>query len=208
MIDDPESATIAASVCAQENTRNMPPAFFGRTDWWSFGLATVIALVIYLYTLAPEVTLEWSGLYATGAMYGGGGPPPGFPTWTLYAWVFTKILPFSNIAWRISVSSAVAGATLCGMIALMVSRGSTMILRSTRGLRRLNVREESRLRLVCGLVAGLGFGFHRFFWYFALVVESEALGLLLLSFVLCLLLRWAYCPRQSRFLYPLCFCMD
>src|SRR5439155_22161528 len=111
-----------------------------------FALSVAIALIVYLYTISPEVTLEWSGIYATGAMYGGVGPPPGFPAWTLYAWGFTKILPFSNIAWRVAVSSAVAGALTCGVIALIVSRGSTMLFERTRGFRRLMLAEESKLR--------------------------------------------------------------
>ena len=37
-----------------------------------------------------------------------------FDTW---AWVFTKLLPFSNIAWRVAVSCAAAGALACGVIA-------------------------------------------------------------------------------------------
>src|SRR6266436_3069120 len=97
-------------------------AFFQRVDWLSFGLATVLTLIVYLWTLAPEVTLEMSGILSTAAMYGGVAHPPGFPLWTLYSWLFTKLLPFSNIAWRVAVSSAVASALTCGVIVLLVSR--------------------------------------------------------------------------------------
>src|SRR4051812_27825595 len=95
---------------------------FTPTDWRAFFVSTVIALTVYLYTLAPEVTLEWSGIFATAANYVGIGPPAGFPAWTLYAWLWTKLLPFSNIALRISVGSAVAGALACGNLALLTSR--------------------------------------------------------------------------------------
>src|SRR5262245_6198457 len=117
----------------QADTAHRKRSFFGRTDWVSFALATIIALAVYLYTLAPEVTLEWSGIQATGAKYGGSGPPPGSPLWTIYAWLFIQILPFSNIAWRISVSSAIAGALTCGTIALIVSRGGLMLLERIKG---------------------------------------------------------------------------
>src|SRR5258708_4752557 len=112
-----------------EGPTHRPPAssphrLFDQGDWLSFWLTTCCVATVYFYTLAPEVTLEWSGTLSTGAMYASGPAPPGFPLWTLYAWMFTKLVPFSTIAWRIAVSSAVAGALACGMIALTVSRGS------------------------------------------------------------------------------------
>src|SRR5882724_742676 len=82
-------------------------SFFQRVDWLAFGITVAVALGGFLFTLAPEVTLESSGVYATGARYAGVNCPPGLPLWTLYAWLFTKLLPFHNIAWRIGVSSAV-----------------------------------------------------------------------------------------------------
>src|SRR5438067_5665017 len=82
--------------------------FFQSVDWLSFGLTTAIALAIYLFTLAPEVTLESQGIFVTGAFYAGVSRPPGYPLWTLYAWLFTVLLPVSNVAWRVAVSSAVA----------------------------------------------------------------------------------------------------
>jgi hypothetical protein len=180
-------------------------SFFERTDWVSFVLAVSVALCGYLYTLSPEVTLEWSGIHATSAKYGGAGPPPGAPLWTIYAWVFIKVLPISNIAWRLAVSSAVAGALTCGTIALIVSRGSLMLLRRIKRFKRLKPAEELQVRLVCGVVAGLGFGFHGQFWNLALIVRPDALGLLMISIVLCLLTRWAHRTPQTRYLYTAAF---
>src|SRR5438876_1061364 len=142
----------------------VPAPFFERSDWLSFLVTTVLTLAGYLYTLTPENTLEMSGELATAAKYAGVAHPPGYPLWTLYAWVFTKLLPFSNIAWRVAVSSAVAGALTCGVIALSVSRGSAMLLEGLTGFRRLPPKEEAWLRVVCGGVAGMGFGFHGVFW--------------------------------------------
>src|SRR5258706_10507964 len=127
--------------------------FFERTDWLSFWITTALVLTVYLYTLAPEVTLEMSGILTTAAMYGGVAHNPGFPLWTIYAWLFIKVLPFSNIAWRVAVSSAVAGAFACGVIALMVSQGGAMILEGMRGFKRLEPKEDRLLRLVSGSVA-------------------------------------------------------
>src|SRR5438876_2952934 len=168
MDSGPESFSAAdpAFAGAAEHIVSVPErvSFFQRVDWLAFGLTIVIVLTVYLFTLAPEVTLESSGIYATSANYAGIAYPPGLPFWTLYAWLFTKLLPFSNIAWRIAVSSAVAGALACGVIALSVSRGSAMLLEGLTGFRRLPPKEEAWLRVVCGGVAGMGFGFHGVFW--------------------------------------------
>src|ERR1051325_11819936 len=69
--------------------------FFAGADWVSFWLATLLALAVYLWTLAPDVTLSDSGMLSTGAMYAGVPTPPGYPVRPLYAWSFTKLLPFS-----------------------------------------------------------------------------------------------------------------
>src|SRR6267378_2895196 len=97
-----ERTTAQTITHAEGGMGSQAASFFQRTDWLSFGLSVVIALAVYLYTISPEVTLESSGMYATGAMYRSVGPPPGCPTWTLYAWLFTRILPFSNIAWHVA----------------------------------------------------------------------------------------------------------
>jgi len=178
-----------------------PSSFLQRTDWLSFWITTTLALAVYLFTLAPEVTLEHSGELSTAAKYAGVAHPPGYAFWTLYAWLFTKLLPFSNIAWRVAVSSAVAGALACGLIALNVSRAGLMLLESIRDFKRLAAREENWLRILCGCVAGLGFAFDRSFWSEAVIVETKALGLLLFSLILILLLRWVYAPEQRRYLY-------
>ena len=64
-------------------------AFFHRFDWIAGFLTALISFGVYLYTLAPDVTLEDSGELAVGSMYAGVPHPPGYPLWTIYSWVFT-----------------------------------------------------------------------------------------------------------------------
>ena len=177
------------------------PPGFQRSDWLSFWATTLLALMVYLLTLAPEVGLDNSGIYSTGAMYGGVPDTPGYPLWTLWAEIFTKLLPFSNIAWRAAVSSAVAGALACGLIALMVTRGSAAILEQRPDHQRLKPKEEKWLRAVCGYAAGMVFGLNGAFWPQAVRVEVWPLSILLLCVVLCLLLRWNFQPESRRYLY-------
>src|SRR6266481_941836 len=172
-------------------------ALFQQVDWLSFGLATVLTLIVYLWTLAPEVTLEMSGMLSTAAKYGGVAHPPGFPLWTLYAWLFTRLLPFSNIAWRVAVSSAVAAALACGVIALMVSRGGWLLIDALTGLRRLAPKDQNLLCAVSGCVAALGFAFDGAFWRNAVIVETWALSLWFFALALCFLMQWIYAPTRK-----------
>src|SRR5690349_9806439 len=179
--------------------------FYQPVDWLSFGVTALAALVIYLITLAPDVTLRFSGILATGANYAGVPHPPGFPVWTIYAWLFTKLLPFSNIAWRVAVSSAVAGAVGCGLVALMVSRGGALVLESTGGIKRFQEPKERWLRGVCGVAAGMGLALDQSVWSQAVIVESWTLALLFLAAVLCLLLRWTHEPNKMLYCYGAVF---
>lgn len=155
---------------ATSATRNV--RFFHRTDWLSFGITTVLALTVYLGTLAPNVTLGFSGILSVGAMYAGVPHPPGYPLWTLYAWVFTELLPFSNIAWRAAVASAVAAALACGFISLFVSRGGAAMVEDVPGVKKLEPREQNALRMVCGFAAGIVFGLNGTFWGRAVVADA------------------------------------
>jgi hypothetical protein len=203
---------------AQTSHRNRPPPagrpshetgnavfvtgpFFQRTDWLGFGLTAVVALAVYLHTLAPEVTLEYSGILSTSAKYAGVAHPPGYPVWTLYSWLFVTLLPFSNIAWRVAVGSAVAAALACGLVALMVSRAGTMLLETTPAFTSRKLAEQKLLRVVCGYVAGMALGLSRTVWRVAVVAETWALSVLLFAIMLCLLMRWTGRPERRRFLY-------
>jgi hypothetical protein len=179
--------------------------FFQRNDWLSFGATTLLALLVYLFTLVPDVGLDNSGVWTTAAAYGGVSSPPGYPLWTLWAWAFTKLLPFSNVAWRAAVSSAVAGALACGLIALMVSRGGAAMLEQMPAERRLKPKEEDWLRVICGYAAGMVFGLNGAFWPQAVKVAVWPLSILLLCLVLCLLMRWTFQPEKRRYLYATAF---
>jgi len=201
----------AAKPCLSANLSNETTRagrvapFFQRTDWFSFGATTLLALAVYLFTLIPSVSLDNGGIWTTAAAYGGASSPPGYPLWTLWGWGFTKLLPFANIAWRVAVSSAAAGALACGVIALMVSRGGAAILERLPDNRRLKPGEEKWLRAVCGYAAGMIYGLNGAFWPQAVKAAVWPLSMLLLCFVLCLLMRWHFEPERRRYLYAAAF---
>jgi tetratricopeptide (TPR) repeat protein len=177
------------------------PPLFRRVDWITALIATVIVFIGYYYTLAPDVTLEDSGELAVGSYYAGVPHPPGYPVWTIYTWLFTVIFPFSNVAWRVALSSAVAGAISCGLLALIVSRGSSMMIEGVAELRNLDKKLEAWLCIVSGVVAGMLLGFNGFMWSQAVIVEVYTFSVLSLMGVLVTLLRWIHAPHQRKYLY-------
>src|SRR3954470_10480478 len=64
---------------------------FRSIDWFAFGFTAVLVFIGYLWTLSPDLTLEDSGELATASMYAGVPHPPGYPVWTVYSWLFTKL---------------------------------------------------------------------------------------------------------------------
>ncbi|MBN8246910.1 MAG: DUF2723 domain-containing protein [Verrucomicrobia bacterium] len=189
-------------------TEPAPPSggrLYRPVDWLTFAVVTVVMLVTYLLTIAPDLTLEDSGELAVGSMYAGVPHPPGYPLWTIYSWGFTKLLPFSSMAWRVAVSSAVAAAFSAGLVALMVSRGSSLILESIDLFKDLSRRWENPQCFVSGLVSGLLIGFNGFIWSQAVIVEVYTLAVLTLVLTLVFLMRWSYAPEQRRYLYAAFF---
>lgn len=175
--------------------------FFERADWFSFGVTASMAFGIYLLTLAPDVTLENAGGLAPAAMYGGVAYPPGFPAWTIYSWLFIKLIPFGTIAWRIGVGSAVAAAIMSGLVALMVSRGGLMLMDGWNLFASWRQAEQQRLRIICGWVAGMAVGLSLPIWRSAVIVDIWTFGDLLFVLVLCLLTRWSFDPSRRRHFY-------
>ena len=174
---------------------------FRRWDWIAFWVTTAVVFFGYFYTLAPDVTLEDSGELAVASYYAGVPHPPGYPVWTIYTWIFTWLFPFSNIAWRVALSSAVAGAFSCGFVALLVSRGSSMLMEGVGTLKDIEAKYQHWINLVAGFAAGMLLGYNGFMWSQAVIVEVYTLSVLSLVLVLVFLLRWIYAPQQRRYLY-------
>ena len=175
---------------------------FRKVDWWTMGWTVSVMGLVYFLTLAPEVTLEDSGELVTGSYYAGIPHPPGYPVGTIYSWLWTVLVPLGNIAWRVALAEAAAGAISCGLLALMVSRGSGLFIEGIESFRGLTSRWENAICSICGVVAGLLFGLDAFMWRESVAANRIAVSSVpWLMLVLLCLLRWVYAPQQHRFLY-------
>ncbi|HWX21498.1 MAG TPA: DUF2723 domain-containing protein [Candidatus Binatia bacterium] len=175
---------------------------FRKIDWLTLLLSFVVVFVVYYVTLAPELTLEDSGELVTGSLYAGIPHPPGYPVWTIYSWLWTELIPWGNMAWRVALAEAFLGALACGLLSLMVSRGSSLLMESIEELKNMTGKWESAICMVSGFVAGLLMGLDGFMWKESVAVNRIAVSSVpwFLIVLLCIM-RWLYAPHQYRFLY-------
>lgn len=183
-----------------EEIKQSDAARLDGADWMSAAITVLLSLAVYLFTLAPDVTLENSGMLSTAGAYGGVAHPPGYPLWTIYSWLFARVLPWSNIAWRIGVGSAVAAALACGFAAVTVTLGGKVFMQDSTGFEHLTSRQKKSLRLVCGYVAGMTIALSSVVWKKAVIEDVWVLSLLLFTAMQFFALRWIIQPERKRFL--------
>jgi len=83
---------------------------YRHPDRWIASGLFVAALAVYLKTLCP--TLYWGdcGELATAAYNLGIAHPTGYPLWCMMGKLWTVLLPFGTIVWRLNTMSAFFGA--------------------------------------------------------------------------------------------------
>ncbi len=113
-----------------------------------------------------------------------------------------EILPFGSVAWRVEVGESFAAAMACGLVGLMVSRGSSMLIEGIEELKEMNRKWEGAICAVCGITAGLMLGFDNFMWRESVVINRiSVFDVPWLMVVAVCLMRWIYAPHQRRYLY-------
>jgi len=190
----------SAGISAEQNER-----FFLGRDWFAFTAAFVLAFALYLYTVAPTVTLEDSGEMAVAADYLGVPHPPGYPLWTIISWMFTEVLSFArfrgqpNPAWCVGVMSAFFGALTAGLTAMLISRIGRKQLLPARMAPRPG---ETFIPTAAGIAAGLLMAFAPVPWSQSVIVEVYTMNAFLVT--LQLFVAAVYLERPSnRLLYLL-----
>ena len=168
-------------------------------DWKAAGIAFGLALAIYFFTLAPTITLEYSGQLIVAANHLGVARPPGYPVWTLLAKGFIELFPFAsyqghpNPAWAVNLMSAVFGALACGSLALLVSRESRRLASASRPM-------PASIGVFSGIAAALLFALSPTMWSQAVIAETHTLTAFYFLLLLALSLGWMG-PRNERGAY-------
>lgn len=148
------------------------------------GVAALVALILYIRTLAPTVSVEDTGELIAAAYTLGIPHPTGYPLWCLLAKLFIVLVPFGDVAWRANLSSAVFAS---GTVALV--GGMTGALTRNR---------------LAGIAAGLTLAFSWEFWEQAVIAEVYTLNAFLMMLCIFLLFRWERTQRRAQ-LYAFAF---
>jgi len=83
--------------------------------------------------------------------------------------------------YRVSLASAVASALACGLVAMMVSRSSSLLIEGMTDLKEMGQRPRDAVCAVAGFAAGALLGFNGDVWRQAVIVQTYALNMLLLA---------------------------
>jgi len=211
----PTGRPMAAAKAAAKPLKGAPPPappklppLFRRIDWLALLICLAVVETIYLSTLAPELTLEDSGELLTGSFYAGIPHPPGYPFWAIYSWLWTELVPIGNVAWRVELGQAAAMGMGCSLIALMVSRGSSMLIEGIEELKGMVGKWENAICLVCGVTAGLLMALDNSMWKESVAINRiSEFGVPWLILVLLCMMRWIYAPQQRGYLYCAFYCL-
>ncbi|MDE1171568.1 MAG: DUF2723 domain-containing protein [Verrucomicrobium sp.] len=165
-------------------------------------LVGLVTFALYLFTLAPSVTLEDSGEYTTAAVTLGVCHPPGYPLWTLLTHTFVSLFPFGNVAWRVNLFSALFGALANAVVTGLVAHSTRWVLDGhTPGHK---AKDEGLpnwlIPLFASVTAGLTLGFSDVMWSQSVITEVYSLNAFLLAVTLCLFYRWMHEPAATKWL--------
>ncbi len=134
-----------------------------------------LSLLVYLLTLAPEITWAHDGAdggdLITAVMTGGVPHPPGYPTYLLLTWPLAR-LPFGNPAWRLNLFSALCAACAAGLVALTVAQVTEQMGR------------QAQVAKAAGMGAGLMLAWSPVLWSQAVIAEVYTLGALLTALII------------------------
>lgn len=93
-----------------------------KKDFAFAGLAFFASYLAYLLTVYPTVTTEDSGEFIAAVYHMGVAHPPGYPLYIFLAKIFTLLVPFGNIGWRVNIFSAFFGALTVAVIYLLLKK--------------------------------------------------------------------------------------
>ena len=183
------------------------PLFYKKNDWIACWITFAISLIVYTLTLQPTVGLEDSGELIVASDFLGVPHPPGYPIWTLLTWFFQWIFHSvtfhgqPNPAFGVNFFSAFAGASACGIIALLISRSGADLLDSLKKeSTALDTHTKALFCTTAGIAGGLLLAFGQGMWSQAVIAEVYTLNILFQSLVLAFLYRWIRHPEQTHWL--------
>ncbi|MCC7354246.1 MAG: DUF2723 domain-containing protein, partial [Anaerolineae bacterium] len=154
----------------------------------------LLALGLYLRTLAPGLLPADAGEFQFTAPTLGLPHPTGYPLYTVLGWAWSHLVPYRDYAWRMNAFSALWGAVAVGLLYLTAMRFIVVAMSPS------SQRPPDSLRIANALSA-LVFTVSPTFWSQAVLAEVYTLHAAFVSLILLLTLRCG--ERKAASLWPL-----
>ena len=174
----------------------------------TLALSFLITFILYLLTLDPTISFEDSGELVTAAYTLGIPHEPGYPLFTMFGKLFTMIIPFGSIAYRVNLASAF----FTSMASLFVSDSTILVIEDTFILsnfwKKNNEKLLNILKYSIALSSGLFFGFCIDTWGQAVMTEVYGLNSCFVSLFILLSLIWRRqetTEGRKKYLYIISF---
>jgi len=156
---------------------------FLKKEVFGFLSVFVVLFSVYMYSIAPTVSLWDCGEFIACAHILGVAHPPGTPFYILLGRVFDILIPFNEVAKRINFFSVLCSTFAGGFLYLII----------TQVLRRFKENKNRELSLNSHLIAifsSIGAGFCFSVWDSTVEAEVYAASILILTMGIWLVLRW------------------
>lgn len=169
-----------------------------------------ISLACYLLTLTPSVDLHDSGEMVSAVWLLGISHPPGYPLYCLFGKLWTCLIPFGNIAYRMNIFSAVSASLAVMMVYCITLKLTTETQRHREEINLKSERQNPEKNpqitqifkkihsVIPALVASFSFAFSRLFWQQATFAEKYTLNAFFLSLLIFILLKWQEAIRSPK----------
>ena len=150
---------------------------------WVAVAALVLSGIVYLRTMAPDVSFWDVGEFIACAYTMSVMHPPGAPLFEIIGRIFT-FLPFGNIAWRVNLVSVICSGLTVMLLYLIIVR----LIIQFRGQPQ-NARDRW-LTFGSAFVGAMAFAFTDSFWFNAVEAEVYAMSMFLMALGTWLVLYW------------------